>query len=201
MEGVLETEVVVVGVPVGVCVEDGVPLPVGEVVEEGVNEPLEERDTVLVALGDAPTLKLAVGDTEMVVLPVTEALMVEVGEVVGLEVGVRVANDVGVCVGVRLEEKELEGVFEGDVPLVNEAVGEEVIVVVEVGEKEEEGEGVMEEVGVPLGVFVEEEEVEGKEERVAPGDTVGTALLESVGVLERVIKMGVTVVDIVRVKD
>jgi hypothetical protein len=58
------------GVPLGVAVEEAVPLPVGEMVEEGVMEPLEVRDSVLVALGDAPTLKLAVGDTVVVVLPV-----------------------------------------------------------------------------------------------------------------------------------
>ncbi len=93
-------EGVVVGVPVGVRVLAGVCVAVGVCV--GV--PVEDSDTLAVALGLAPGERVAVGDADTV----------ELAEGVA----------VGVCVGVPVEDNDLLAVMLGLAPRVSVAVAE-----------------------------------------------------------------------------
>ena len=128
-EAVGDTELVLLAVSVEVGVTAGVPLPVPVEVLDGVPdplcvavaEPLSELEPVLEA--DAPDVRDAVGDADVVLLLLTVVLAVTFP--VPLEVGVAVP--VGVAEGVA--ELVGEGVMdmvpelEAEAPIVTEPVG------------------------------------------------------------------------------
>ena len=100
------------------------PVPVGdcEALCEGVAVGLSEMLPVLEA--DAPALSEPLGDSVVVLLPLSVEVGVTAAVPVEVPVGEMVAVGEAVPLGVPLEDSEVEDVLEGDTPRVRLPVGD-----------------------------------------------------------------------------